>query len=313
MAADVVDVEVSLVNTDNRELLARCLASLPAAAGSVTWRVTVVDNASGDGSREVVRQEFPGARLLVNPTRRGFSANHNRVIDEVLAKRSARYVLVLNEDTELGSGSLEELIAFGDRSPRLGAIGPRLIGSDGREQPSYFRFPRVERQFWETLRPGRPAQTGEADGWLNGSCLVIRAEALRDVGGLDDRFFIFYEDTDLGLRLHRAGWRSAVCPSAQVVHHEHQTVASSPSAGPMERQMLRSRYLYFRKHHGAARAWLVAMLVRFALTVRAAKALIASLRGDDGERALARLLWALARYDPEGPLAHESSAAGGVQ
>jgi N-acetylglucosaminyl-diphospho-decaprenol L-rhamnosyltransferase len=311
MAADVVDVEVSLVNTDNRELLARCLASLPAAAGSATWRVTVVDNASRDGSSGVVRTEFPWARLLENATRRGFSANHNRVIDEVLAKGSARYVLVLNEDTELEPNSLKELIAFGDGRPRLGAIGPRLVGSDGREQPSYSRFPRVERQFWETLRPGRPAQTVEADGWLNGSCLLIRADALRDVGALDERFFIFYEDTDFGLRLHRAGWRSAVCRSARVVHHGHQTVAGSSTAGPMERQMLRSRYLYFRKHHGSARARLVAALVRFALMVRAAKALVGSLRGDKGERTLARLLWTLARYDPLVPLAHESAAAGG--
>jgi N-acetylglucosaminyl-diphospho-decaprenol L-rhamnosyltransferase len=307
MGAEVVDVEVSLVNTDSRDLLARCLASLPAAAGSVAWRVTVVDNASADDSCEVVRNEFPWAHLLENQTRRGFSANHNRVIHEVLAKSSARYVLVLNEDTELGLGSIEELIAFGDRNPGLGAVGPRLVGSDGREQPSYSRFPRVVRQFWETLRPGHPSQTAEADGWLNGSCLLIRTDALREVGVLDERFFIFYEDTDLGLRLNRAGWRSAVCRSARVVHHEHQTVARSPTAGSMERQMLRSRYLYFRKHHGATRAWLVAALVRFALMVRAAKALASSLRGDEGELTLARLLWTLARYDPVVPLTHEST------
>jgi N-acetylglucosaminyl-diphospho-decaprenol L-rhamnosyltransferase len=309
MAADLVDVEVSLVNTDNRELLARCLASLPAAAGSATWRVTVVDNASRDGSSEVVRSAFPWARLLENPTRRGFSANHNRVIHEVLAKGSARYVLVLNEDTELGPGSIQELIAFGDGNPRLGAIGPRLAGSDGLEQPSYFRFPRVERQFWDTLRPGRPAQTVETDGWLNGSCLLVRADALREVGGFDERFFIFYEDTDLGLRLHRAGWRTGVCDSARVTHHGHQTVSSAASGGAMEWQLLRSRYLYFRKHYGATRAQLAAALVRGALAIRASKALILStVKGNSAERQLAGHLWELAAYSPRNVLPHEVTA-----
>lgn len=310
MGVDVVDVQVSLVNTDNRELLERCLASLPAAAGALSWGATVVDNASSDGSAELVRRQFPWTRLLENPTRRGFSANHNRVINDVLATGSARYVLVLNEDTELAPRSLQELTAYGDEDARLGAIGPVLVGSDGSEQPSYFGFPRATRQFWEALRPGQPAQPAEDDGWLNGSCLLIRAEALRDVGGLDERFFIFYEDTDLGLRLRRAGWRSVVCRSAKVVHHAHRTVAGSFAAGPMEQQMLRSRYLYFRKHNGAVCAWVVAALVRSALIVRAAKALIGSLRGDQGERTLARLLWRLARYDPGVPLAHESAAAG---
>lgn len=309
MAADVVDVEVSLVNTDNRELLARCLASLSAAAGSATWRVTVVDNASSDGSSEVVRREFPWARLLESAARRGFSSNHNRVIHEVLAKGSGRYVLVLNEDTELGPGSIQELIAFGDRDPRLGAIGPRLVGSDGREQPSYFRFPRVGRQFWDTLRPGRPAQTVETDGWLNGSCLLIRTDALRDVGGFDERFFIFYEDTDLGLRLRRAGWRTGVCDTARVTHHEHRTVSSAASGGAMEWQLLRSRYLYFRKHYGTTRAQLVAALVRGAFAIRASKALVVgAVQRNSAERQLANHLWELATYSPQKVLPHEVTA-----
>jgi GT2 family glycosyltransferase len=307
----VADVEISLVNTDNAGLLRRCLASLPAAAGTITWRATVVDNASGDGSAEVVRREFPWARLLVNRTRLGFSANHNQVIGEVVIHDSARYVLVLNEDTELEPGSLEELVSFADREHRLGAAGPRLVEKDGREQASYFRFPAVLEQFWWTLSPGQPPRRAETAGWLNGSCLLVRTEALRRVGPLDARFFIFFEDTDLGLRLHRAGWRSAVCESSRVVHHGHQTVSQSGVGTHMERQMLRSRYLYFRKHHGRHTATLVVALVRMALGARAAKALLTgSIRGDGGERRLASFLWSLARYDPVTPLPHESMATG---
>jgi N-acetylglucosaminyl-diphospho-decaprenol L-rhamnosyltransferase len=307
--AALLDVEVSLVNTSNRDLLRACLASLPEAAGALTWHATVVDNASEDGSPEVVRHEFPWVRLIENPHRVGFSANHNQVIREVLSRDSARYVLVLNEDTELQPQSLEELVSFADHEDRLGAAGPRLVEEDGREQASYFRFPAVLEQFWSTLRPGQLPRRPATAGWLNGSCLLVRAEALRRVGPLDARFFIFFEDTDLGLRLHRAGWGSAVCESSRVVHHGHQAV-SQPGVGThMERQMLRSRYLYFSKHHGRYRAALVVALVRMALGVRAAKAfLMGSIKGDGGDRRLAGLLWNLARYDPGVPLAHESAA-----
>jgi GT2 family glycosyltransferase len=306
-----LDVEVSLVNTNNSDLLRACLASLPEAAGVLSWHATVVDNASDDGSPEVVRIEFPWARLIENPQRAGFSANHNQVIGDVVSHDSARYVLVLNEDTELESGSLEELVSFADREDRLGAAGPRLVEKDGREQVSYCRFPAVLEQCWSTLRPGQPPRRAETGGWLNGSCVLVRTEAFRRIGPLDERFFIFFEDTDLGLRLHRAGWRSAVCKSSRVVHHGHQTVSQSGVGTHMERQMLRSRYLYFRKHHGRRTATLVVGLVRMALGVRAAKAfLTGSIRGDGGERRLAGLLWNLARYDPGVPLAHESVAAG---
>jgi N-acetylglucosaminyl-diphospho-decaprenol L-rhamnosyltransferase len=306
-----LDVEVSLVNTNNRDLLRACLASLPEAAGALAWHATVVDNASDDGSPEVVRLEFPWARLIENPQRVGFSANHNQVIGEVVSHDSARYVLVLNEDTELEPGSLEELVSFADREDRLGAAGPRLVEKDGREQASYFRFPAVLEQFWSTLRPGKPPRRAETGGWLNGSCVLVRTEALRQVGLLDARFFIFFEDTDLGLRLHRAGWRSAVCESSKVVHHGHQTISQYGVSTRMERQMLRSRYLYFRKHHGRHTATLVVALVRMALGVRAAKAfLTGSITRDGRERRLAGFLWSLARYDPVTPLPHESMATG---
>jgi GT2 family glycosyltransferase len=307
-----LDVEVSLVNTNNSDLLRACLASLPEAAGALTWHVTVVDNASDDGSPEVVRLEFPWARLIENTQRVGFSANHNQVIGDVVSRDSARYVLVLNEDTELEAGSLEKLVSFADREDRLGAAGPRLVEKDGREQVSYYRFPAVLDQFWWTLRPGQPPRRAEIRGWLNGSCVLVRTEAFRRIGPLDERFFIFFEDTDLGLRLHRAGWRSAVCESSRVVHHGHQTVAHSGVGTDMERQMLRSRYLYFRKHHGRYSSALLALLVRVALAMRATKASTgAILHRDPSERRLAELLWDLVRYDPQKALEHEAFALGG--
>jgi GT2 family glycosyltransferase len=307
--AERLDVEISIANTNSRELLRGCLESLPAACAGLSWRATVVDNASTDGSMEMVRREFEDVDLLQNDVACGFSVNHNRVLRRAL-ERNARYVLILNEDTVLEPGSLGELVCFCDERPTLGAAGPVITGGDGALQRSFFRFPSLADQAAACLRPGRKPQAAEGDGWLNGSCVLVRVEALRQVGLLDERFFIFFEDTDLGLRLQQAGWQSAVCPSAGLLHYGHQVVSQPVYGNRMERQMMRSRYLYFRKHHGAARAGLLAVIVRVAFALRAVKALGSGffLRRSD-ERGLATVLWDLARYDPRLALSHEPVAA----
>ena len=307
----VCDVEVSLVNTNNRELLRGCLRSLPGACEELAWRANVVDNASSDGSAEMVAREFPWARLVRNTARRGFSANHNQVIDRILRERSARYVLIANEDTLLEHGSVRALVRFCDERPRVGAAGPVIRGPRGRVQASFFEFPTVRAQFWSSLRPSTSPRIAREAGWLNGSCVLVRTDALREIGLLDERFFIFFEDTDLGVRLAEAGWRSAICESASILHLGHQTVSQPVLGGVMERQMLRSRYLYFRKHRGRAASVLVAALVRVALLVRAGKAIATAAIGDDREeRTAAALLWNLTRYNPRTALPHETAARG---
>jgi GT2 family glycosyltransferase len=303
------DVEISIVNTNSRELLRACLASLPAACAGISWRATVVDNASTDGSAEMVQRQFDEVELLRNDVARGFSANHNRVLRCAL-ERNARYVLILNEDTVLEPGSVRELVRFCDERPMLGAAGPVITGGDGVLQRSFFRFPSVADQAAACFRPGREPGEAEAEGWLNGSCVLARVEALRQIGILDERFFIFFEDTDLGFRLHQAGWQSGVCPSAHILHHGHQVVSQPVYGNRMERQMVRSRYLYFRKHYGAAQAGLLAVLVRAAFALRAVKALGPGLllRRSD-ERGLAAVLWDLATYDPRLALSHEAVPA----
>src|ERR1700737_1865242 len=114
MAADVLEGEISLVNTNNRALLNACLASLPEACAGLNWHVTVVDNESLDGSAEMVATRFPTAQLIRNAKRLGFGANHNQVLVPALESH-VRHVLILNEDTELDPGSVRELVAFADQ------------------------------------------------------------------------------------------------------------------------------------------------------------------------------------------------------
>ena len=300
------DVFVSLVNTDNRDVLRRCLASLRAAAENLVMEVAVLDNASSDGSAEMVAAEFPWATLRRNQRRLGFSANHNQLLRPALDSGKFRHLLILNEDTVLDPGSVARLAACLDRRPDLGAVGPLIRGVDGETQPSYFRFPSASTQVLAAVGLGVQEQAPGLPGWLNGSCVLVRAAALREVGALDERFFIFFEDTDLGLRLLRAGYGSDVCPEATILHLGHSTVAKPAHGSAFERQMHRSRHLYLAKHRGQAAAHLSTVGVRAGLAARATKAGVAGLVGrDPEERLLARQLAGLAGYNPWVSLPHE--------
>jgi GT2 family glycosyltransferase len=253
----------------------------------------------------MVATHFPTARLIRNGNRIGFGANHNQVLVPAL-ESNVRNVLILNEDTELDPRSVRELVAFADEHERVGAVGPAIRGADGGRQPSYLPFPTVISQFWSCLRPGRAPRSPARWGWLNGSCVLLRTEALRQVGTLDERFFIFFEDTDLCERLRWAGWESAVCEKASIVHHGHMTVALASAGSVWEWQMLRSQYLYFCKHRGRLAGLRLSGLVRGALLIRATKALaMSTLNRDRSERETANLLIDLVKYDPWKRLPHE--------
>jgi GT2 family glycosyltransferase len=299
-----LDVHVSLVNTNQRELLRRCLASLTAACERIEWGVTVVDNMSDDGSAEMVASEFPSVRLIRNAHRLGFSANHNQVLGPVVRNGSARWVFVLNEDTELAPGSVGAMVAHGESEARIGAVGPVVLDPRGSVVTSFYRFPTATSAMASAFVPTLRRPAADDAGWLQMCGALYLVDALRDVGLPDERFFIFFEDADLGLRLHRAGWRSTVCQDARMLHHEHQTVQLA--GGPMDRQMRRSRHLYFRKHHGRVAAVAVSAAGGVGLLTRSAKALVTGLLRRDREELThgKRLLW-LAAYRPTAPLPHE--------
>jgi N-acetylglucosaminyl-diphospho-decaprenol L-rhamnosyltransferase len=308
-AREQLDVEISLVNHCNRDLLRQCLTSLRDASRGLAWSVSVVDNASDDGSVEMVAQRFPWARLHRNQRQLGFSANHNQLICRVLRDRSARYVLILNEDTVLRPGSVSALVAFADDEHDVGAIGPIIRRVPGDIEPSFLPFPTFKNQVLGAFWPRRGREPVSEEGWLNGACVLLRLEALLDVGPLDECFFAFFEDTDLGLRLARAGWRSVVCESAEILHYGHASVAAPSIGSAMERQMLRSRYLYFRKHYGVAQSTLLVVAIRIALLARALKAFVTFLLRRNGpERDTAAFLWDLAQYNPTVALPHETHA-----
>ena len=258
------DVSVSLVNTNSRELLLACLESLAA----VDAEIVVLDNASEDGSADAVRERFPGVRLIEQRRRAGFGANHNTVIRAT----TGRYVYVLNEDTTSSDWGLERMVAHLDASPQVAALAPRLEYPDGRLQDSAWRFPTPALAALGLLTLSRAGvvlsggrETRDVD-WAMAAALLVRRDALDEVGLFDEEFFIYSEETDLQLRLRRAGWRTQYFPSVTVVHHESQFSAGIPERRINE--MWRGRHRYWRKHHTPAGARVAALATGAQYAVR---------------------------------------------
>jgi N-acetylglucosaminyl-diphospho-decaprenol L-rhamnosyltransferase len=248
--AHLTDVTVSIVNTNNRELLLACLASLRTSiTGAVGVEIVVLDNASDDGSAAAVAERFPDVRLIAQPFRAGFAANHNSVIRAT----DGRYVYVLNEDTVSDDWAFARVVAELDAHPRVAALGPRLVYPDGRRQDSAWRFPSPLVSVLGMPSLGRLGIVQSRGGsprsvdWVMGAALLLRRTALDDVGLFDDGFFIYFEEVDLCRRLRRAGWEVRYFPAVEVAHHESQYSAAVPERRINE--MWRGRHRYWRKHH----------------------------------------------------------------
>lgn len=290
----MTDLSVSIVNTNSRELLLACLESLAGASAEIV----VLDNASEDGSAEAVRERFPDVRVIQQDFRAGFAANHNTVIRAT----SGRYVYVLNEDTTSTDWGFDRLVAHLDASPRVAALGPELVYPDGRRQDSAWRFPTpaVSTLGLATLgkvgiKQSRGDATREVD-WVTGAALLLRREALDQIGLFDEEFFLYSEEVDLQLRLRRGGWKVEYFPEVSVVHHESQFSAGIPERRINE--MWRSRHRYWRKHHSAPGARIAAVSTGAQYAARAA---LSPLAGADRSVTSRMLLHARDAWRVSGP------------
>jgi len=280
------DLAIVIVSTNEARWLEPCLRTVFASAGGASLDVVVVDNESSDGTRELVGEKFPEARL-VNSANRGFSHANNRGADSC----NARYVLFLNPDTEILSGNFGELVAAMDERPDVGLIGVRQVTGDGELWPTIRYFPSLPRAVGEALAserwPVRPRWAGEREldmalyerehscDWTSGSFMLTRREALLSAGLLDERFFIYCEETDFCLRIKEAGWDIRHLPGMTIVHH-----AGKGGVRPkMIAQDAYTRRQYARKHFTGPRqgAYLSAVLARHALRA------LAPGRGDAAE------------------------------
>jgi N-acetylglucosaminyl-diphospho-decaprenol L-rhamnosyltransferase len=245
-----------VVSYNTRDLLAACLESVYRQPLSHRLDVWVVDNASGDGSPEMVRERFPQARLIANTDNRGFAAANNQAIR---ASRG-RQLLILNPDTEILSGSLDRMVEYMDGHPDVGLLGVRLVYADGAFQHSCFRFPGLAQALLDLFpvprllgsavngRYPRGAYEHEMDvDMCLGACFLLRRAAGLE---FDEAYFMYVEEVDLCWRLHRAGWKVRYLPELTVLHHAGASTRQRSAA--MSAQLVRSRRIFNRRYHGRA-------------------------------------------------------------
>jgi GT2 family glycosyltransferase len=242
--------------------LTACLESLQRFISDDDVEVIVVDHSSEPGAARALRERFPSVTLIEEPHNPGFAAGVNR------AARSARgrYLLLLNPDCVVNEDVVLPLATWLDEHPSVGALGTLVREPDGSVQASARRFPNVTAGFagrttWLTrVWPGNPwtrhnlqarasRDPTEVD-WVSGACMTVRREAFDAVGGMDEQFFLYWEDADFCYRLKRAGWSTVYYPAVEVTHFTGRSSAQARTASLVA--FHRSAYRYFRKHAGRA-------------------------------------------------------------
>jgi hypothetical protein len=305
------DVSVVIVSYNTRALLEAALSSL-LASERVRLEVFVVDNASRDGSPEMVERTFPAVRLIRNPENRGFAAANNLAFP--LAR--GRFVLLLNPDTIVQPSTVARLAAYLDSHPEVGITGPRVLNADGSLQscgywyPSLLREIRLSKKVNRALRvvlgdePPDPDPWMSMDvDWVDGCCLMVRRAVIDRIGLLDEQFFLYAEELDWCRSARNAGWRIATCPAAEMTHLQgkssEQVKASALSL------LVETRLRYYRKQDGLPTALLVSAVYALGF----AKQWRAEPEKNRAKMTGVRRWWAQAFKTPRNAAPAESNAA----
>lgn len=275
------DASVIVVSFNTRDLLRECLLTLRRAADDVSYEAIVVDNASRDGSADMVATEFPWVRLIRSETNLGFAAANNRAFE---IARGA-YIILLNSDAFLRPNALRLSIEHMNANPRVGLAGGRLVGRDGSWQPSARMYPSILNSLFmmsglaakypQSRLLGRMDRTwadqfqpAQVD-WVPGAYSIIRRSVLDRIGFFDERFFLYYEEVDLCRRIRAANREVWYWPDIVVEHLGGESAktmedsASISSGSKIELWRMRAGLLYFRKHHGNFGAWTSMLLDRW--------------------------------------------------
>jgi GT2 family glycosyltransferase len=248
-------LSVIIVSANSASWLRPCLETVFGRAGDVDLDVVVVAAGCTDETVALVEREFPEARTI-SCDNRGFAHANNRALRTV----DADWVLFLNPDTEVLRGTLADLVERVDSDPTVGLVGVRQVTPDGRLSPTIRRFPNAGRTFFEALGsehfPFRASWLGEREldlriydrevscDWTSGSFMLVRWEALQSAGLMDERFFLYSEETDLCLRIKQAGWEIRHLPYVTILHHENKA-GWNPR---LDAQAAYAKRQYFRKH-----------------------------------------------------------------
>ena len=265
-----MDLSIAIVSWNTRDLLDQCLKSIFETTMGIDFEVIVVDNASSDNSMEMVRRKYPQVTVIENKDNVGFPKANNQAFQV----STGRYFLLLNPDTICHDRSLTGLTEFLDDHQKAGAVGPLVLNSDKTMQYSWAKFPtvwnellgRLDRRidnadYPQTVSAARYMGPFKVD-WVGGCCLMIRREAVEQIGLMDESFFMYCEETDWCYRLHKAGWQVCVNPDYEIIHLGGQS--SKQINGKSQSILINSKAAYFMKHHG----WFSGAILRIALLLK---------------------------------------------
>jgi GT2 family glycosyltransferase len=240
-------VSIVIVSFNARADLERCLASLQAPPPEASHEIVVVDNGSTDGAADAARR-WPGVRVIEAGANIGFASANNIGI----RLSSGSNILLLNSDTVVGKGSIDQLLAELDGDSDVAVVGPRLVDGSGRAELSFGRMMGPLNE----LRQKRLARSRAVEAltrrrhypdWVSGACLLVRRADAEAVGGLDERYFMYTEDVDFCAAIRARGRRILFTPDVQIVHLRGRSAASAPAA--TQAQYQRSRLAFYEKHH----------------------------------------------------------------
>lgn len=305
-------IGVVIVSYNTRELLRACLLSLRNC--TMPLRVIVVDNSSTDGSAALVHSEFSTIELLEPGCNLGFAKATNQALCQLLPCSGPKgdvpeYILLLNPDTIVHTGAVEALVNFLEMHPRVGAVGPRLLNSDGTLQPAAFRFPTLLMSLLDLFPPGEVLPGRLYNSWWHGrypqertgnqpfpidhplgACILVRRAVLEQVGLFDEQFFMYAEEVDWCYRVRQAGWAIWQVPQAQVTHVGG--AATSQFRSRMLVALYDARRRFFLKHYPA---WFLTWhrrIVRAGMLRATLKAWRAYVQGSLSSDELRSRLWA---------------------
>ncbi len=306
VSCDQLDLLIVIVNYNTRDLLRDCLASIYESRGDFSYQVCVVDNGSHDDSAAMVRQEFPQAQLIANPINSGYASANNLGLrafgfqDRPQARHPGpepvegasslvpRYALLLNADTLLPPSALREMLDFMEAHPEAGAAGPRLVRQDGSldlacrrgfPTPSafFYRMLGLSKLFPRSPRFGRynltfldPDELTEVDSVV-GAFMLVRAEAIYQVGLLDESFFMYGEDLDWAYRIRKAGWKIYYNPQVTVLHIKGASTKHSRRA---RYEFYRAMNIFYRKHYAATTPFWLHWLIIVGIVLQGSLAML---------------------------------------
>ncbi|MBZ0299055.1 MAG: glycosyltransferase family 2 protein [Anaerolineae bacterium] len=256
----MLDLSIIIVNWNTHQLLSDCLGSIQATAEDIQVEVIVIDNGSTDGSQAVIREHYPAIRLIENTDNPGFAGANN----QGMAQAQGRYFLLLNSDTLVKPGTLQQALQFMDHTPEAGMCGVKLLNPDGTFQASYANFPTLKAEFltatglgprlispyYPSPRPQSSNQPHEVD-WIAGAFMLLRREVYEALGGMDTSYWMYSEETDWCYHIKRAGYKIYYLPEAAIIHIGG---ASTRQRRPQMRvQLVTSKLRFFAKNYGPHR------------------------------------------------------------